>query len=288
MKVLKPVGKDNPLTQGYKTTHKGYDHDDKPDTNYYSSIYGKVTQAKNSETKNWINNGTLTNNDYGNYIKIKGEVDGQVVYQLGAHFEQGSVLPVGTEIQRGQIVAKIGNTGNSTGSHCHTEYRDSDNKNMPVEFVNEIKETMEKLPKDSIIRDIYIFCRGKENHASQDEVDRWIQENKNIQEIGEGILGGDSKAKANWIARWGIVEQDVALIESLDNYKSAFHRLKELLKLPVSDNTEDILGKVAGLVKENEDLKGLQVPKIIYKHEGKEYERLFSFFPFLLIRRGGD
>ena len=79
MKVLRPVSKDNPQTQGYSSSHKGYDHDDKPDPNYYSSFYGKVTQAKNSETKNWINKGTLTTADYGNYIKIKGEVDGKVV-----------------------------------------------------------------------------------------------------------------------------------------------------------------------------------------------------------------
>src|SRR3990167_10369186 len=175
MKVLRPTN--NKQTGGYSSDHKGYDHDDIPDPNYKSSFFGKVVQAKNNETRNWLANkagdpykpatGTrkLMTEDYGNYIKIKGEVDGKAVYQLGAHFKQGTVLPVGTEVKRGQVVAQIGNTGNSTAKHCHTEYRDEKNINFSVQFIDEDtpapKPENNMVTKEQVIIDSYKATTGE-------------------------------------------------------------------------------------------------------------------------------
>ena len=41
-------------------------------------------------------------------------------YALYAHLDTGSIrVKVGDKVQRGQIVGKVGNTGNSTGPHLH-------------------------------------------------------------------------------------------------------------------------------------------------------------------------
>jgi hypothetical protein len=291
IKVLRPVNKKNPLTGGYSSSHKGYDHDDKPDANYKSSIFGKVVQAKNSETRNWkINkasdpykiNGkrSLKTVDYGNYIKIKGEVEGKIVCQLGAHFEQGSVLPKGSEVDAGQIVAKIGNTGNSTGSHCHTEYRDEDDKNFPVEFIDSIE----------IIRDIYLATRGPEYPASQAEVDRWIQENKNIIQITESILDSDSKAKKRWLEKWGI-EIDTNKDFQIEQYKSFVYKLKETArKVGINQGADfaQLLSKFEWVVTEYLRLKKEKEPKKIYKLKDRDYSLLFKIWELAVIIEGGD
>jgi len=122
----------NPLSRGYTTTHKGYDFRglDLPDE-VVASASGVIEQRVDLYSTNWINTGTLTTKDYGNYIKIKHD-DGS--YELHAHLRQGSALNLGTRIGSGQIIARIGNTGNSTGPHLHSEYRNSSNINIEVTF----------------------------------------------------------------------------------------------------------------------------------------------------------
>lgn len=52
----------------------------------------------------------------GNYVLIKHESG----YALYAHLDTGSIgVKVGDKVQRGQAIAKVGNTGNSTGPHLH-------------------------------------------------------------------------------------------------------------------------------------------------------------------------
>lgn len=52
----------------------------------------------------------------GNYVLIKHESG----YALYAHLDTGSIrVQSGNKVQRGQIIGKVGNTGNSTGPHLH-------------------------------------------------------------------------------------------------------------------------------------------------------------------------
>ena len=284
MKVLKP--NKNKLTQGYSSKHRGYDHSGKGDQNYYASFHGTVVQSKNSETKNWTNNGTLTTADYGNYIKIKAEVDGQVVYQLGAHFKQGTVLPKGTEVRQGQVIAQIGNTGNSTGAHSHTEYRDSSNTNFAVEFVDEVEEETDNMvDKKQIIIDTYKGTTGE--YPNDDEINARLQENKNTVELIEDRLNGDSRAKERWLAAWEIETESVDHKETIDNYKTAFSRLRELLSkegVRPGDDIATALGAVSGLVDEIVQLRQEKTPETIYRYEDKDYLKMFSIGNVTLIR----
>ena len=71
--------------------------------NICSAISGKVIQVSNE--------GTL-----GNHIKIENNIY-QTVY---AHCSEINVIE-GSNVKQGEVIAKIGNSGNSTGNHLHFE-----------------------------------------------------------------------------------------------------------------------------------------------------------------------
>lgn len=301
MKVLKPVGKKNPQTQGYSAKHKGYDHDDLPDQNYYSSIYGKIIQSKNSEKRQWqaftnndpykdVRKGKLLTEDYGNYLIIEGEFDGQSVKQLGAHLQEGTVLPKGTEVKAGQVVAKIGKTGNTTpvgggdGSHSHTEYRDENSKNFAVEFIDAITEPAKPnmQTEEQIIIDVYKATTGE--YPSDDEKKARLQEHKNTVEVIEDRLRGDGRARTKWIAEWKVQEaDDIDYKTAAEQYKSSYDELKVLLRLPLGDNTEDVLGAISGLQERVKQLEKANVAQTIYKFEGKDYEKVIKISNLIII-----
>lgn len=131
MKVIKPTI--NPQTGGYTNTHKGYDHAglNLPDE-IRAGEDGTITTRVDLYNSSWINNGVLTTRDYGNFIIIK-HTGG--TSELHAHLKQGSALNQGAQVKAGQVVGRIGNTGNSTGPHLHSEYRNTSNVNVPVEFI---------------------------------------------------------------------------------------------------------------------------------------------------------
>jgi murein DD-endopeptidase MepM/ murein hydrolase activator NlpD len=56
---------------------------------------------------------------WGSYVVIQHEVDGQTVYSGYAHLITGSNVPVGTVVKRGDVIGRVGSTGESTGAHLH-------------------------------------------------------------------------------------------------------------------------------------------------------------------------
>lgn len=149
--ILKPSL--NKLTQGFSSiSHTGYDHDDVPDRRYFASFDGKVTQVINDYENSWIANtpsdpwypGTgkkraLKTADYGNFLKIMELNTG--LTQLAAHFPKNGILvKMGQIVKAGQMIAippDSGNdTGNSTGGHTHTEYRNAIGKSFAVQFTD--------------------------------------------------------------------------------------------------------------------------------------------------------
>jgi len=297
MKVLRPSK--NSQTQGYSSSHKGYDFSGKGDLNAYACFFGKVTQAKNSETRNWlVNTGAdpyykgikrkLRTEDYGNYCKIKGEVDGKTYYALYAHLEQGSVLPVGTEIKEGKIIGSIGNTGNSTGRHLHFEVRTAENVNLPVEFVTEAqKPIMEQLPKDNVIRDFY---KAAKEEFSDDEIKKWLQENKNLYEIFTSVLEGDGAVRDHLLKLWGL-ELNTDKEKLIEQQKDTIFSIKEVLRrvgLEAGQDSEAMVAKLEWLVNEYLRLKEEKKPKTIIKYQDKDYKPLFKIWEVLVSIEGGD
>lgn len=63
--------------------------------------------------------------DYGGYgLCVDIQMDNGVVFRLGHNSE--FKVQVGDRVSKGQVVALMGNTGNSTGPHCHFEIRIND------------------------------------------------------------------------------------------------------------------------------------------------------------------
>ena len=290
-----PQPSKNKRTQGYSSKHKAYDFDDIPDKNYYSSLYGKVVQSKNSETKNWINTGKLTTRDYGNYIKIKGEVDGETVYQLGAHFQQGTVLSKGTEVKRGQVVAQAGRTGNirpmhgGDGSHSHTEYRNSVNKNIPVVFVKngeepkEVKKDMQS--KEQIIKDAYFAITGE--YPSPDALKARLQKNENTAELIYDLLNADGKSKPHWLEIWEVKESPATPDEDFKDWLADIKLVLTRVGGKSGMDSIEIKTLISNLVTELLVLRDKQVPKprIIYAEKQMVYIKIFEFF-IGVIKRG--
>lgn len=60
--------------------------------------------------------------DYGTYVLISHEIDGQVIGSRYAHMIEGSSpLAVGDVVTVGTLVGQVGSTGISTGAHLHFE-----------------------------------------------------------------------------------------------------------------------------------------------------------------------
>lgn len=57
--------------------------------------------------------------DWGSYVVIEHDVDGQTVLSGYAHLVSGTNLPVGTEVSRGDVIGLSGNTGRTSGAHLH-------------------------------------------------------------------------------------------------------------------------------------------------------------------------
>lgn len=72
------------------------------------------------------------NGGYGTVIKIK-HADG--IVSLYAHLSK-ALVRVGTCVEAGQVIARSGNTGNSTGAHLHFEIRLNNAPINPLNYVH--------------------------------------------------------------------------------------------------------------------------------------------------------
>ena len=95
---------------GCPTFHKGIDINPGLGTPIQAIADGVVTEAGAND---W---------DYGTYVIITHQIDGQVIGSRYAHMIEGSSpLAVGDVVTVGALVGQVGSTGISTGAHLHFE-----------------------------------------------------------------------------------------------------------------------------------------------------------------------
>ena len=105
------------ITQGFVNGHRGLDL---VGPNYtLDDIISYADGTVNMATNGYGNgSGEGVNWAYGNFVKIIND-DGTVC--LYAHMEYTSVK-VGQRVSKGQVIGRMGNSGNSYGGHLHWEY----------------------------------------------------------------------------------------------------------------------------------------------------------------------
>ena len=105
------------ITQGFVNGHRGLDL---VGPNYtLDDIVSYANGTVNMATNGYGNGaGEGVNWSYGNFVKILND-DGTVC--LYAHMEYTSVK-VGQRVSKGQVIGRMGNSGNSFGGHLHWEY----------------------------------------------------------------------------------------------------------------------------------------------------------------------
>lgn len=86
--------------------HTGIDFPCPIGTEVYASASGTVVVSVELTTS------------YGKYIVIKHEINGEKLYTLYGHNSQ-LLVKTGDKVNKGDLIAYSGNSGNSTGPHCH-------------------------------------------------------------------------------------------------------------------------------------------------------------------------
>lgn len=106
------------ITQYYHSRHSGLDIDGHYDSPIYASEGGVVVTA------GWNPNG------YGNYVIID---HGGGLRTLYAHASQ-LFVKAGQQLTRGEVIAMVGTTGRSTGTHLHYEVRVGNRRENPLRY----------------------------------------------------------------------------------------------------------------------------------------------------------
>ncbi len=104
----------------YKTPrfHAGLDFTAPQGTPIYATANGVIRTAGNK------------GNGYGNYVEINHGYGYRTLY---AHMYKVKVK-VGDRVNRGEVIGYVGNTGKSTGPHCHYEVHKNGQRIDPVYF----------------------------------------------------------------------------------------------------------------------------------------------------------
>jgi len=128
----------HPIT-GELKTHTGIDISDNNPvgvTNIIAAQDGTVTYPSNNDAVNCPTSSAMDNcgGGYGNFVMIQ-HADGSAT--LYAHMYENTItVRAGDTVKQGQVIGKMGSSGNSTGSHLHFEVRQGGNAVNPSNFVN--------------------------------------------------------------------------------------------------------------------------------------------------------
>lgn len=68
---------------------------------------------------------------YGNYIKVKHELNGEISYSKYGHLSKIDVV-VGDRVKRGDKIGEVGATGMATGPHLHFEMQNANGESIDI------------------------------------------------------------------------------------------------------------------------------------------------------------
>jgi murein DD-endopeptidase MepM/ murein hydrolase activator NlpD len=68
--------------------------------------------------------------DWGNVVVIKHQWNNQILYTTYAHLSSLGVK-VGQQVKEGEVIGKVGATGNATGPHLHFQIEKNQDTNHP-------------------------------------------------------------------------------------------------------------------------------------------------------------
>jgi len=100
--------------------HNGLDFDGDFGSNIYAADSGVIVYS------GWSDRG------YGNLIVVDHDDGWQTMY---AHLLDGSMMPCGSNVSQGELIALMGSTGRSTGPHLHFELRYQGNAVNPWDYL---------------------------------------------------------------------------------------------------------------------------------------------------------
>lgn len=170
----------HPVTGKASSKHNGIDiGGNKGATNIISSMDGVVYSVVNG----CVEGDKTCGGGYGNHIIIEHS-NGN--YTLYAHLYENSItVNQGDKVLQGQVIAKVGHTGSSTGPHLHFEVRvggaDGSSAQDPLTFVNTNEPRKSAGTCDSIASDgaswLAILEGGKRSG------DNYV-----VQNVGDGMM----------------------------------------------------------------------------------------------------
>ena len=114
-----PVDTGATVGSGFRTAdrpdHNGVDFPVPLGTPVYAFADGTVTAAQDSGV-----------GGFGGWVVLAHVIDGKPLSTVYGHMDPGGVLvTVGQQVRAGQLIARSGNSGQSTGAHLHFEIHDS-------------------------------------------------------------------------------------------------------------------------------------------------------------------
>ncbi len=148
-------------------------------TNIIAAKDGVVIYPTDDSQTQYADNGYIGNNDgggYGNYVVIEHS-DGNYTYY--GHMAEGSItVMAGDSVRQGQVIGKMGHSGNSTGVHLHFEVRSGgnsvSNRVDPLDYVSidnprpscvDFSLTSTSLSKQEFISKMEAYCTNSGNSS---------------------------------------------------------------------------------------------------------------------------
>lgn len=105
LSLRKPVARLTQISQSWSSNHDGIDYKSKRGDNIYAAANGVVVESGPAQ-------------GYGQWIIIDHEQNGIKFQTLYGHMYQRNLIK-GQVVTEGQLIAYVGNEGQSTGPHLH-------------------------------------------------------------------------------------------------------------------------------------------------------------------------